>query len=432
MLVGSNDNIIWYNIDYKNLTTKPELNSVSTYNILNNNLYFSNYRLIINKTFNSTTSSIKLLNLVGLYTTFNYTLTIDRNKSYNIILNNIQDNAKYTLETTSDNTNKGVINLENNTIKAMNSGVATITATINSTNKYLESTSIPIVITVIKANQASIIKNPIAPLYYKGTTIIDLSGGTIDNPITLNINNKTINNCSLSGNIVSGLKAGDCNVTATKTGDYQFNSQNLELKLQVLKLPQPKMTIKLDDISGNITGDITLNVNRSASYNLMLFGQLENPDIKWEVIVNYSIDPKEPVCKIINNKLIPYNSGVCLVQANVDETDNYLSGQSDPILVTVVKNIQTPLTYDLKQLSYADNTIINVNGGSSSSQVNLSVMPDSTNICSINGNRVKALNTGNCNLMAIKEGDIVWDTIKMKIPLIVNKRNQDTMNVNIM
>ncbi len=424
-LVGSIDGNIWYLIDSKNLTTKTSGTSADNYDILNNNMYFNYYRLITNKTFGDTSVMITQMNLLGDYTTFTYTLNVDRELKIPLSLQNLQDNAVYTYKLASsysiDPANP-VIKLENGVITPYSSGVCVLTAEINSTNKYLSASSIPIILSVVKAAQAAIIKTPIPPLYYKGTAKIDL-----DNVL---LESKSLTNCTLSGNVVSGIKAGDCNLLATRPGDFMFNTQNLELNLQVLKLPQPKVKILLNNQT--LSGDITLKVS-DTTYNLSLSGQLENPNIQWNVITNYSVNPNEQVCSIVNNKLTAKYKGICMIQATLSETNNYLSSQSESLIINVVKNIQMPLSYNIKQLMYSDVANIDISGGSTLNSVQINVLPESANICSFNSTtkQLSALSTGSCKLQVIKPGDNVWDDAQLNIPLLINKKNQPELNINI-
>lgn len=424
-LVGSIDGIIWYPIDSKNLSTNTSSATLNNYDILNNNIYFNYYRLIINKTFGDTSVILTQLNLFGDYTTFTYTLNVDRELKIPLNLQNLQDNAVYTYKiasTYSIDPANPVIKLENGVITPYSNGVCVLTAEINTTTKYLNAISIPIILTVVKASQAAIIKSPIPPLYYKGTSRIEL-----DNVL---IESKSLLNCTLSGNIISGIRAGDCNLLATRPGDFMFNTQNLELNLQVLKLQQPRVRILLNNQT--LSGDITLKIS-DTTYNLSISGQLENPSITWNVITNYSVNPNESVCTIVGNTLTAKFRGVCMIQANLSETTNYLASQSEPLIINVIKNTQIPLSYNIKQLMYSDIANIDISGGSTSNPVQINVLPESALICSVNPTtkQLSALSTGSCKLQVIKSGNNVWDDVQLNIPLIINKKNQPELNINI-
>jgi hypothetical protein len=432
-VVGSNDNIIWYNIDYKNLTNIPITSQISTYVILNNNFYFKRYRIVINKNFGSNSVILNQFDFIGIYSNMTYTLNEDKNISYNVILNNIQDNASYNLSITNTyslDPNNSIIKINtNNTITPYNSGVCLLMATINSTNNYNLSNTIPIIIIVNKKEQELIIKGFIPPLYYNSKINIDISSSTTDN---VYLTSNTLETCTVSGYTLIGKKAGKCQITITKPGDNKSATQNLQVNLQVNKLSQPKMFITIAEVNESIKDNITLYVNRNKSYKLNLIGYQENPLITYSIITNYSLEPSQDVCKITsNNELIAFNLGVCLLRANVSETNNYLYAQSEPIVISVFKNKQSELNYKANQLIYTNKINLDISGGSIVSPVTLSVNDDSKTNCSISSNEVTGLFTGKCNISAIKQGDYNYDDTQITIPLVVNKKNQPNLTISI-
>jgi hypothetical protein len=433
-IVGSNDNIIWYNIDYKNLTNIPTPSDVSTYDVLNNNLYFNTYRIVVNKNFGSNSVILNQFDFVGIYSDMSYTLTVDRNINYKVILNNIQDNAQYKLSITSNysiDPDTPVIKINSdNTITPYSSGVCLLIAKINSTNNYNTSNTIPLIITVNKKEQEAMIKGIIPPLYYNSTVNIDISGSTATNNIYLTSN--TLENCTVSGYTLIGKKAGKCQITATKPGNDLYATQSLQIDLQVNKLIQPKMFITIKEVNETITDNITLYVDRNKRYKLNLVGYLEDPSISYSVISNYSLEPSQEVCQInSNNELIAFNLGVCLLRANVSETNNYLYGQSEPIVVSVFRNKQNELSYKANQLIYTNKINLDISGGSNLNQVQLTVNNDSKTNCSISSNEVTGLYTGKCNINAVKQGDYNYDDTQLTIPLVVNKKNQPSLVISL-
>ena len=188
----------------------------------------------------------------------------------------------------------------------------------------------------------------------------------------------------------------------------------------------------------DLTDNVTFYVNRNKTYTLSISGLMENPNIKYNITTNYSLEPNEPVVSLIDNKLIAYNAGVCLIQADISETTNYKAVKSDPIVITVLKNQQNPLKYNANSLIYNEKSTLNVTGGSNTNNVKLNIDPNSVKNCSIiqdnasNGTfDLKGLYTGNCKILATKTGDYNYDDINMNIPLVVNKNNQQKLNINV-
>jgi len=88
---------------------------------------------------------------------------------------------------------------------------------------------------------------------------------------------------------------------------------------------------------------------------------------------------------------------------------------------------------NIKQLMYSDVANIDISGGSTLNPVQINVLPESALICSVNPTtkQLSALSTGSCKLQVIKSGNTVWDDALLNIPLIINKKNQPELNINI-
>ena len=446
-VAGSKDGFTWHLIDSQNIQTFPDERTPLNFNVTSNN-NFNHFRLIISKLRGGDNNSINVnllqWNILGTYSNNTYTLTVDRTKQYTLNLFNIQDNAKYTFNATSNYSMdplEPVVKLNNNQLTPYYAGVCTIQAIIDSTNKYLSALSNTIIIQV-KSIETVLTSGQINALYYNSNIKVDISGGS-GLPITFTSDNP--DNCTTSGSTIFGIKAGKCNVRVNQAGNTQYKAPpELPLSLSVLKLKQPKFNLMFDSNIMDLTDNMTFNVNRNKTYILSISGLLENPNIIYNITTNYSLDPNEPVVKLNKNQLIAYNAGVCLIQADINETTNYKSVKSLPILITVLKNQQNPLNYNVNSLIYSERSKLNVSGGSNKNNIVLNVDPKSQQNCSISNTQnyvsnevnygtydLDGLYTGNCKLSAKKVGDFNYDDIQMNIPLVVNKNNQRNLNISL-
>jgi hypothetical protein len=356
-VVGSKDGFTWYLIDSQNIQTFPDERSPLNFNVTSNNT-FNHFRLIISKLRGGDNNSINVnllqWNILGIYSNNTYTLTVDKTTQYKLNLTNIQDKATYKFNATSNYSMdplEPVVKLNDNQLIAYHAGVCTIQASINSTNRYLPALSNTIIIQV-KAIETVLTSGPINPLYYNSNVKVDISGGS-GLPITFTSDNP--DNCTTSGSTIFGIKAGKCNVRVNQQGNDQYKAPpELPLSLSVLKIKQPKFHLMYDDNIMDLTDNITFNVNRNKTYILSISGLAENPNITYNITTNYSLDPNEPVVKLNKNQLIAYNAGVCLIQAEINETINYRAVKSDPIVITVLKNQQNPLNYNVNSVSMLD------------------------------------------------------------------------------
>jgi hypothetical protein len=446
-VVGSKDGYTWYLIDSQNIQTFLDERSPLNFNVTSNNT-FNHFRLIISKLRGGDNNSINVnllqWNILGIYSNNTYTLTVDKTKQYELNLTNIKDNAPYKFNATSNYSMdplEPVVKLIDNKLVAYNAGVCTIQASINPTIRYLPALSNTIIIQV-KAIETVLTSGPINPLYYNSNVKVDISGGS-GLPITFTSDNP--DNCTTSGSSIFGIKAGKCNVRVNQQGNAQYKAPpELPLSLSVLKIKQPKFNLMYDDNIMDLTDNVTFNVNRNKTYILSISGLVENPNIKYNITTNYSLEPNEPVVKLNNNQLIAYNAGVCLIQAEINETINYRAVKSDPIVITVLKNPQNPLNYDVNSLIYSERSTLNISGGSNKNNIVLNVDPKSEKNCTVTNTQnyvsnevnygtydLAGLYTGNCKLSAKKAGDFNYDDLQMNIPLVVNKDNHQDLSISL-
>lgn len=446
-VVGSKDGYTWYLIDSQNIQTFLDERSPLNFNVTSNNT-FNHFRLIISKLRGGDNNSINVnllqWNILGIYSNNTYTLTVDKTKQYELNLTNIKDNATYKFNATSNYSMdplEPVVKLNDNKLVAYNAGVCTIQASINPTIRYLPALSNTIIIQV-KAIETVLTSGPINPLYYNSNVKVDISGGS-GLPITFTSDNP--DNCTTSGSSIFGIKAGKCNVRVNQQGNAQYKAPpELPLSLSVLKIKQPKFNLMYDDNIMDLTDNVTFNVNRNKTYILSISGLVENPNIKYNITTNYSLEPNEPVVKLNNNQLSAYNAGVCLIQAEINETINYRAVKSDPIVITVLKNPQNPLNYDVNSLIYSERSTLNISGGSNKNNIVLNVDPKSEKNCSVTNTQnyvsnevnygtydLEGIYTGSCKLSAKKAGDFNYDDLQMNIPLVVNKDNHQDLSISL-
>jgi hypothetical protein len=445
-IAGSIDGFTWYLLSSQNFQTMSEEKTPLSFNISTNSS-FSYYRLIISKLRggdnNSTNINLLQWNIQGIYSNNTYTISVDRNQKFNLKLQNIQDNATYTLSAISNYSlepNEPVLKLEdNNKMIGYNSGVCVLQANINKTNKYLSSISNPLIIVVMKKEAVAITTEPIPPLYYGSNVEIKVKTGS-------NLQFKTLDpkNCIVSGTTITGIQAGKCIVNVKEPETRETKGVELDLSLTVLKVEQTNFKLVFDNQQMDLSDNITFNIDRNREYILSISGLIENPKITYNITTNYSLDPNEPVVKINENKLIAYNAGVCLIQADISETINYKATKTSPIVITVNKNKQQALNYDVNSLIYSKNSKLSIGGGSTKNNINVQAQPKSQKNCQVKNLQqfvsnevsygtydVNGIYTGDCKLSATKTGDYNYEDAQINIPLVVNRNTQPPLSISV-
>ena len=113
---------------------------------------------------------------------------------------------------------------------------------------------------------------------------------------------------------------------------------------------------------------INLYVNRNASYSLNLNNvqDISNTRINFSILSNnLYLDTGEPIIKLNNNILIPWNEGICDIRGITDPTNLYNQGLSNKKRIIISKNNQIPFTLNsLNPIYFLDTVNFQLQGGS--------------------------------------------------------------------
>ena len=353
-----------------------------------------------------------ILNNTDLDDDGNSLLFVDPSKSFKINLLNIKETPSYIKYIPSDT---NLINVSSDGfVIALNAGLCNIEVEVGNTTNYNITTN-KINLKIIKNDQSPLIIGHNNDLYFKDRINFDISGGNSINSLVFDTD--TLDNCSLSGNIISGIQTGPCDVIVTKPADFMYNDISKQIRLTVKPVFQPQLIVTLENetISGNC---YNLNVDKTQKYKLLLNGALENPIIFFAVTSELP-NENQPVCTIDNNILIPANSGITFIKAITSLTKNYLSTESNTIKIIVNKNKQLPLNYDsFDSVDFRKTFDINITGGSNNNSI---ILIKQTNNCLINNLTVEAIKAGPCYIKAFKDADYKYESVSLDINFNINK-----------
>ena len=380
----------------------------------------------------STTVSIKILpidqnfniilNNTNLDEDGNSLLFVDPSKNFKINLLNVKETPSYIKYNVSD------LNLikvsSDGFVTPLNAGLCNIEVELGSTTNY-NITKTKINLKIIKNDQSPLIVGNNNDLYFKNTIAFDISGGNSINSLVFDTD--TLENCSLSGNIISGMQAGTCDVIVTKPSDFMYNDISKQIKLTVKPIFQPPLTVTLENQT--ISGDYyILNVDKTKKIKLILNGVLETPVIFFAVTDELP-NEIQPVCTIDNNILTATNSGITFIKAITSLTKNYLSTDSTVLKIIVNKNQQSPLTYNLfDSVDFKTTFDINVVGGSNDKSL---VLLKETDNCLINNLTVQGIKAGPCYIKAFKDADYKYESVSVDIKFNINKISQPIIYLNL-
>jgi len=200
--------------------------------------------------------------------------------------------------------------------------------------------------------------------------------------------------CTISGNSVSFVSAGNCIVTANQVGNDKFNAaKEVSATIVVSAIPKTDQTISFSPI---LTGTIGTTVDLSATATSGL------------TAITFVSSPST-VCTISGNTVSFVSAGNCIVTANQVGNDKFNAAKqvSATIVVSAAEIIKQEQSLSL-QLNPStgiagDVLTVNITKGESGNAVTLS--SSTTDICSVQNTSVTLLKEGTCSVVAAQAGN---------------------------
>jgi hypothetical protein len=156
-------------------------------------------------------------------------------------------------------------------------------------------------------------------LNYNTECFIYINNITFDSDIIISINNT---NCIIQTDMrlaipiikVSAKSIGESVLTITKLGLTLYQDLIITIPITIIKNNQPSINLRINGLQ-DIQKYYNIVINRNQTYDLIVENQLENPSISFVVTETAPVNELNPTCRINNNKLIQFNSGLCYIKA---------------------------------------------------------------------------------------------------------------------
>jgi hypothetical protein len=374
----------------------------------------------IQKTINIRVNKIKQNNVnIELFNETNE-IEVDPNSKYSLNVLNINENPFITFEivkSVPDNSIiESLIEINTNILVPLNSGTVTLRATLSETNNYLETITPEIELTTILKSPNNYFIDKLNKLYFQSTILLTINDGQFTDEYTIE---SLGDNISVTENILSGLKCGQCNIKVTKKATFMYKSSSKKIKVTVHKIDQP--IIKMLNLNYkpyvNSLNAITLETN-----NL-----LESAKPSYVIVNNNGLDGQLVV--LSNDKFYPISSGDFKFYVLTSETDNYNSTMSSIFTVSIIKNNQSELFFnDLGKITINSITNLIITGGTTNNSIVFKTNNDS---CYIQNSTLYAVNANVCKITATRLGDIKYNDVSKTISVIVHKIYQTVKLVDI-
>jgi hypothetical protein len=293
--------------------------------------------------------------------------------------------------------------VEGNVVTVITGGDCVVVAT-KAGDVTFEPATANATIKIAKGTQAVLVATSVDETlqYVLGETVqtaLSTTGGSGTGAVTYSVAEASAAICSVTGNTVTALKAGTCTITATKESDAFFNAATDSVDITINKGVQTPLSLTTEDASLQHNFD---TVVRTA---LLPTGGSGNGAITYTIAQESLL-----VCALQGSNIVSLRPGSCTITATKASDSDFLA-TSASVTVEITKADQTPLVLASEDdtLAYIVNTSVttrlSVSGGSGNGAVSYAVAQASSTVCSVSGNVVTALTSGNCELIATKASD---------------------------
>ena len=320
--------------------------------------------------------------------------------------------------TFTSNTNS-VCTVSASTVNFIAAGTCTIAADQSGDGNYGAAPQIIQSFTLSIASQIITGFTPTTPISYAagGYFVISASavGGGSGNPVVFASTSPTV--CSVSGGIAFILTPGTCNLTADQAGNASYSSApQLTATVVIQKTPQ--------SISFWTTPfDVAAKSVITAPFQMVAYASSN-------LIVSFTSNTPS-VCSVSGATLTLLAVGTCNVVADQAGDSYYSAAPSEARSFAVIQAAQAITQFvPASPVIYSTGGVfaLNATGGASGTPV---VFASTTaSVCSVTGNVVTLLTTGNCGLTANQAGNILYSPAPTATASVVISVSNQTIIFN--
>lgn len=272
-------------------------------------------------------------------------------------------------------------------------GTCTIRATQAGNSRFAAATSVDASFTIAGAQTITFDTSTIGTQTFGGSTLDVTSYASASSGLSIEFSSFTPDTCSLSGSVITYLKAGQCGVLASQGGDENYMAATSVLEwITVTRGTQGTLT--LTSTSGTFGTQLTLLTSGGSGNGTLTFAVDSN-----------SQSATATGCTIARNVLTSTSAGKCAVIATKSADNNYNTKTSSSTLITLGKSSQT-ITF----IPIAGSGSLLVGGSvnataRSTSQLTVSISSDTPSKCTVSGTTVSLVEDGVCTLRGTQTGD---------------------------
>ena len=309
-----------------------------------------------------------------------------------------------------------VCSLSGTTVTVLTAGTCAITAT-KAADTNFDSASASVTIEVAKAVQAALVPALASSSINfseepEATTTISVSGGNGGGAVTYAPASASVEICSVSGNTITALSAGECVIEATKAESTNYLAKSATTTLTINKIAQTNFAISVTDTT------LTYSAAPQATATYTISGG--NGDGAVAVSV---ASGSTSVCSLSGTTVTILSAGDCVLNAVKAGSTNYL-GTNDSVTISVAKSAQSILVansthHAITVTGGTTTSTLSYTGGSGTGSISWALDSSSVGICSLSGTTVTAVAPGHCliNLTKATDGNflVATDSITLSV-----------------
>jgi hypothetical protein len=288
-------------------------------------------------------------------------------------------------------------------VTIVGAGSTTITASQSGSSNFNAATAVTQTLTVNKANQ-TITFNSLAPKTFGDadfTLTATASSGLT--PITYNSSSPGV--ATVSGNTVTIVGAGSTVITASRSGNANYN--DAIAVPQTLTVNKANQTITFNALTAKTFGDAAFNLTATASSGLSPAYTSSNT----------------AVATVSGNTVTIVGAGSAVITASQSGDTNYNSAANKTQTLTVNKANQTITFGPLASKTFID-LPFSLNA-TASSTLGVSYSSSNTSVATVNGSTITIVGVGNTLITASQAGDTNYNgATSVSQSLTVNKADQ--------
>ncbi len=333
---------------------------------------------------------------------------VNQQISFTALANKIYGDAPFDLIATSTSglpvsftsSNSLIASISGTKVTIKNAGTIEIIASQAGDNSYNAATDVKQILVISKADQV-ITFQQLPSMAFGDPQILMTASATSGLPITFTSSDTNV--AAINGSLLFTMGAGECLISATQSGNINYNPATVSQTLLVNKANQ---VIVFSSLSNKTYGNPSFTLNAYSYSGLPITYESSDPSI----------------VSILGNQVTIEGAGSVVITASQPGDKNYLAAMNVTQTLTINKATQSINFITIGSKTYGDLPFNLIAAASSNLQVTFISQYDS--IATIEGNMLSIIGAGTVVITALQGGDKNYHPQLVEQILIIKKATQ--------